>query len=352
MAALKILHIIDSLEVGGAERLLAGIVNGLNDYDNHLIILGGSERLLPEFKNLRYFGNLGASSLPGIFSKVREVRRHIRSQGINIVHSHLFVPGLFSRLVCPEGVALFNSIHSIPSIDIYRASRLNLWLEKLTYRKRHHILGVSRAVLEDFDRVVGIRGKADVLYNFIDDKYWKDTVEKGPRGSGLRLVSVGNLRPPKNYLYALEAFKDMPGGVTLDIYGDGELRGVLEERIRRDNLPIRLCGISDEVDRILPSYDAFLMTSLYEGQPLSLLEAMASGLPVLLSDIPVLRETAGENALYFSLTDPGSLVRVVKSVLSGEVDMTGIARRGRENVQRMAKKEAYFKQLRNLYLNS
>jgi glycosyltransferase involved in cell wall biosynthesis len=257
---------------------------------------------------------------------------------------------IFARLATPKSVPLFNSIHSIPSGDIYKGNKLILWFDKLTYKKHHHILAVSNEVLTDFDRCVGVKGHGTVLYNFIENKFWGNTAKKSFLLTSLKLVSVGNLRYPKNYPFAIEAFKTMPKGVTLDIFGEGEMRDNLQKQIDEFKLPVRLCGSCSNLESVLPQYDVFLMTSFYEGQPVSLLEAMACGLPSLLSDIPVLREVAGDNALYFNIDDPQNLVRLIESIQSGKFNLAELSEKSFERVEKIAKKDHYMKKLCQLYL--
>jgi glycosyltransferase involved in cell wall biosynthesis len=162
-------------------------------------------------------------------------------------------------------------------------------------------------------------------------------------------VSVGNLRHQKNYPYLLEAFKKIPRGVSLDIYGEGIMRNELQEEIDRHQLSIRLLGLRDDLVSILPSYDAFVMSSFFEGQPLSLLEAMAVGLPAFLADIPVLREVAGEHAVYFDNKDPESFRTLIKKVQQGEIDLVSIAAAGYKRVSEFAHREQYIAKLEALY---
>jgi glycosyltransferase involved in cell wall biosynthesis len=257
---------------------------------------------------------------------------------------------ILARLSTPRKVRQFNSIHAISSMAAYDGNKLVLIIERLTYRKRHHIIAVSGEVLADFKKHVGIRGASSVLYNFIDDSFF----EKGPRQhfstAGLKLVAVGNLRHQKNYPYLLESFKKLPPGISLDIYGEGIMRNELQEEIDRHQLNIRLLGLRDDLVSVLPSYDAFVMSSFFEGQPLSLLEAMAVGLPSFLADIPVLREVAGDHAIYFDNHDPESFRAQIKKAQAGEVDLEAIAAAGYKRVNEFAHREQYIEKLEALYL--
>ncbi|HEX7905925.1 MAG TPA: glycosyltransferase [Chitinophagaceae bacterium] len=346
----KLLHIIDSLAVGGAEKLLVGIINGLEQYEHHLILLKGPEILLPQLRQDLSFNNLQCHSFAQLFTKIPVVKKYIREHKIDIVHSHLYESNLLARLSTPRSVSLVNSIHAISSLASYKVNRMSLYMEKLTYKKRHVVVAVSKTVLEDFDEWVGLKGNKHVLYNFIEEKFFQPFQEKPGLPDGrLKLVAVGNLRWQKNYPYLLEAFKKIPEGVTLDIYGEGGLKANLQQQIDTYHLPIKLCGTHYDMEKVLPTYDAFVMSSFYEGQPVSLLEAMASGLPAILSDIPVLREVNEDKAIYFDIDNTDSFVSVIKAILDGKYNLAGFARAGHQRVNEFAHRQQYLEQLLTIY---
>jgi glycosyltransferase involved in cell wall biosynthesis len=345
----RLLFIIESLAVGGAEKLLVNLLNELKGYELHLIVLSSPVPLagqinpdvkvtLCNFKTNRQF-----ITIPNF------LRKYIRENKIDIVHSHLYWPNIYSRMATPRHVKLINHIHAINSLSAYTLSKKTLWLDKMTYRKRHEIVAVSKEVLDDFDKWVGLKGKSSYIYNNIDDKYFKPRPAKTFSESGLKLVMVGNLRTQKNYPYILEAFKKMPAGVTLDIYGEGYMREPMQKTIDENNLAVKLCGVLPNLDEILPTYDAFVMCSFYEGFSLGLMEAMASGLPALLSDIPVLREAGSDIALYFKLDDPGSAVERVKEILANKSMLKDMSDRGIKWAHKLASKEEFMRNTEALY---
>lgn len=348
----KILHVIDSLGVGGAEKLLVGIINELKDFENHLLIFRGPETLRPEMHGLASFENMRSPSLKRSLTMVPAVRRLIRSKGVDLIHSHLYESNIMTRLAAPSGVPVFNSIHAVSSLASYNESRLSYWLEKLTYKKKHRIIGVSHTVLDDFNKYIGIKGPATVLYNFIEDVFFENAPKQSFNRSALKLVAVGNLRHQKNYPYLLEAFRHLPKNISIDVYGEGTLREELQSEIDRHGLNIHLKGLRDDLHRVLPQYDLFVMCSHFEGQPVSLLEAMACGLPSALSDIPVLREVGqAASALYFDLSNPRSLANKIMEVSGGQHDLAAMSEKGYRFSFEHAKKTEYMNQLQSLYLS-
>lgn len=347
---MKILHIIDSLGIGGAEKLLLGSINSLREHENHLVVLREPESLRKDLSPDCRYTNLGMKDWRQLRSKSRVVRQYIRDNKIDLVHCHLYWSNILARMATPKKIPVFNSIHAISSMASYRINKKSLWLERITYRKRHSIIAVSQEVLKDFDEWIGIKGDSHVLYNFIDDKFFQScTASPYKPGDPLRLVAVGNLRWQKNYPYLVESFKKLPDGVSLDIYGEGDLRKGFQEEIDKHHLQIRLCGTRDDLRDVLPQYDLFVMSSFYEGQPVSLLEAMACGLPVMLSDIPVLKEVTGGDAIYFNIGDPEDFVNKIKEVINGAYDLAALARRGRERVERIARRSNYVEKLEGIY---
>jgi len=345
----KILHIIDSLGIGGAERLVVDTINSLHNYEHHLVILHDPENLKIEISAHVPFLNLHQSSYWQLYANAKKIKRYIKRNNVNLVHSHLYFSSILARLATPHRIPLLNSLHIISSLDNYTNNKLSLYLEKLTYHKRHHIIAVSKQVLTDFNKWIGIKGNATVLYNFINDKFFQDSPKATIDTNSFKLVAVGNLRHQKNYPYLIEAFKHLPRNVKLDIYGEGPLREVLQKQIDEHCLNIQLLGSKKDLHEKLPFYDAFIMSSFFEGQPLSLLEAIASGLPALLADIPELREVNGGHAVYFSLNNPLDLVKKIKAILDRKIDIIQHVKPALEHINQFARKEIYMNNLRELY---
>jgi glycosyltransferase involved in cell wall biosynthesis len=347
----KVLHIIDTLTIGGAEKLLVGTINDLPEFEHHLIYLTGSDALLSELNvHCRVF-KLNARTKLGFLKSVFFIRRYLKKHKIGIVHSHLCLATVIARMACPANVKLFSTIHNLPSKSYFKSSKLLKWMEKFTYRSRHHIVAICQEVFDDYDRCIGVKGPYTILNNFVEDKYFQPAFKPMSYNGTLRLIAVGNLKYQKNYPYLIEVFKNLPRSIHLDIYGSGDLAYHLQSDIDRYNLSnIRLCGIRHDIEKVLLNYDALIMSSHYEGQPLAVLEAMASGIPVILSDIPVLHEVTNDQALFFDINDPADLEKKLRSLANHEIDLDVIAAANFKRAKRIAKKENYMVALRNMYL--
>jgi glycosyltransferase involved in cell wall biosynthesis len=350
MAKTNILHVIDTLGVGGAEKVMIGTINGMPQFQHHVLHLNGPDTLASHLPESSKVENLNYRSRFDIFRCAFKLRRYIQKNNIGIVHSHLPLATLVARIACPKNVKLFTTIHSLPSKNYYAESNLTKWMEKLTYRKRHHIIAICHEVFKDYNQCVGIKGAYTILYNYVEDVYHATEYQKANFNGTFRMVAVGNLKKAKNYPYLVEAFKAMPKNIHLDIYGSGPLEQQLKTEIEKHNLNIRLCGVRDDIQNVLPKYDAFIMSSIFEGQPISLLEAMACGMPAILSDIPVLREVTNNKAIFYKLDDVNDLVTKITSIADHKVDLDEYAQSNFERVQRIASKENYMHTLSKLYL--
>ena len=92
-----------------------------------------------------------------------------------------------------------------------------------------------------------------------------------------------------------------------------------------------------------------MVSSFYEGQPLSLLEASACGLPAILSDIPVLHEVMEDDAIYFDIKKPESLVEKVKDILNDKYDLLRLSLNGAKKIKSIALKQRYMEKLSGIY---
>lgn len=336
--------------MGGAEMLLKNTLPLLEEYQHVVCYLGGTEELKQSFAafpvyNLHHQGHLD------ILRSIRRLRKIIRDNNAAIVHAHLFDSTLIARLACPAKVKFVFTIHNLLSKDAFEVNKLSFWAEKFLYKKRHTVIGVSEEVIKDYDKYIGVKGTANVIYNYIEDKYFESVYQARAKLCGnFRLVAVGNLRRQKNYASLLKAFlllKDYP--VTLDIYGSGDLNSFLQEMIDRDRLNVTLKGRAQNVADVLPLYDAYIMPSLFEGYGIAPMEAMAAGMPVLLSDIEVFKEVAGSSPEYFNPNNPSSIAESIKNAYKNWDEIKKRSEGNRVAIFNKASKQVYKEKLLDVY---
>lgn len=299
-----IIHFIDSLSVGGAETLLKNTVFILPEFYHIIIYLNEPHTIKSHIAGgnveFIYLDYKGWTHLPSLSLKLKRIIKKVKPF---LVHSHLFYSTLLARLSVPKDIPLMSTLHSIYSVDAFGKNRFSIWAERMTLRERYHLVGVSKYVLNDYLHYVPFEGKKFVLYNFLPDEFFEKKPKKSLSNT-LKCIAVGNLKEAKNYRYLLNIFKELKHTeATLDIYGEGNGKEMLTAIIKQHNLPVKLCGLINNVKEVLDKYDLFIQASSHEGFGLSVVEAMARRIPLAVSDIQVFRETTHSAAHFFPLND-------------------------------------------------
>jgi glycosyltransferase involved in cell wall biosynthesis len=139
------------------------------------------------------------------------------------------------------------------------------------------------------------------------------------------LLSVGRLRGPKDFLTLVRAVAELePGSVRLRIAGDGPDRGALEAEVARLGLEeaVELLGMRTDIAELLAAAGVFVLCSDSEGLPMSVLEAMAAGVPVVataVGGVPELVSDA-ETGILVPPRDPAALARAL-GALAADADL-------------------------------
>lgn len=162
----------------------------------------------------------------------------------------------------------------------------------------------------------------------------------------------------KNYSGMIALFKQLHHSklagtdARLHIYGEGSMKSSLEQEAEKKQAPVLFKGRTNNMANLLPKYDAYISTSIYEGYGIAPMEALACGLPIFISDIPVYREVYGGYAFYIDLTDHSG-----KSFLSAVEAYQQLTpqqkklhqQQGMEHAAAMAGDKAYINRLLDLY---
>ena len=153
-----------------------------------------------------------------------------------------------------------------------------------------------------------------------------------PTPEGPYLLAVGDLRPKKNLLRLVEAFRLLRGeGLEHRLVLAGVDSGEGERvRVAAGGHPVRLTGYlpDAEMDALMRGADALVHPSLYEGFGLVLVEAMARGVPVVAARATALPETGGDACDYFDPLDVGDMAAAIRRVVDDRAHRAELARRG------------------------
>lgn len=350
---LKVLHVITSMGIGGAEVLLANSLakDGLQEYtDNSIALFEGTSWVINRIdKNVKWH-HLNYKNIFSLPRVLYDLRKIIKENKIDVVHTHLTRSGFLTHLILPKKVKHVHTIHTTYSKN-FETGKTLLWIEKKFYFKsrRANIISLSDYTKKDFLEAIDFKGNIFVLNNFVEDVYFN--LHKLPYPSDsrtLKLIAVGTLKKLKNFEFLLEVFdylKDYP--ITLDIYGDGD-QEPYKKVIRANNLKVNMMGATPDLPGVMAKYDLFIMPSIFEGFPLVLFEAMASGVPVMLSQLDSLKCIAKENAIYFNF-EAKSVADIIQSIFEQKIDINSLAKKARSYAEETVKREKYIARLLDIY---
>lgn len=351
-----VLHIIDYLGYGGAEAMLVKVLKELKEYNNIVVTLNPQNHFGDEFSCDTYYClHMGSfARFPFAITKLKKI---FRENKVDLVHSHLFTATLVARLATPANIPLVTTIHTnVSTSNDYKKWYIKL-LEGISYRfHRSSIIAVSQNVMEQYFAFLHHKPyKKHLLYTFVDVERLQvqpnpvPEIQKGV----FTLAAIGALRYPKNQQYLIRAFEKLKGeNFELHIYGDGVLRPQMEQAIAASGVRVKLMGEVKHASGLLPQYNLYVMPSEFEGFSLSVLEAMAMQVPMLLSDIPSFREQCSDTAMYFDLNDVNDFLAKLRRIAADKQLQTDLASAARERVYNNFTLTHHMEGLRNIYADT
>jgi len=359
-APVPVFHLITELDVGGAQKALACLLARL-DRDNFsptvACLYNGDRVVAQEIRQL----NLPVIDL-GMTAKWRwdafwRLYRLLRRQRPTILHTWMFHANFPGRLL---GRLTGTPIIISSERTMGHESRWRYWLNRITEPLTDRVTCVSRLVAEFVVEKVGIpRCKIIVIPNGIDVRAFDRVSTRQQARATLRLPSdsmlvgtVARLNPVKRLDVLLQAMASLDNACVV-IVGDGVERARLETLSNELGLAERVhfAGQQDDVRPWLAALDVFALTSDWEGMPNAVLEAMATGLPVVATAVGGTPEVVvdGETGLLVPPRDPNALAQAITCLLREPDLRRKMGRAGRERVERHFSIEETVRQTEALY---
>jgi glycosyltransferase involved in cell wall biosynthesis len=327
-----ILYVVSRLRPSGPTNQLYYILKHLGDeFDATVLTLSpeSEETELPRFRDLDVeYETLGLSRWEGLVFGPQRLRRKVDTIGPDILQTQGIRADSLSALFLSEYPRI-TTIRNYP-YDDYPAKFGDLQGKAMAaehvrmYRRIDHLVACSETIA---DRMRRHRIDATPIQNGVDTEAYQPVEqdekvrlreELGISESATVFVSVGTLIPRKNPLDVIEAFQEatIEDGVLI-ILGDGPLEAECTALAANDN-QVRMEGWVNDVAVYLRASDFFISASSSEGLPNTVMEALASGLPVVLSDIQSHQEILQYNSavgIGFELGEPRALSTAMEEVV-------------------------------------
>lgn len=332
MKPIRVLQVLTAMNRGGAETMIMNYYRAMNRnniqfdfmvhreevgvYEAEIRSLGGKIFKMPALSPKNYFNYTKAlhiffkshpeynviHSHMNAYSYVILKIAKLNNVPIRIAHSHTSIEPFYKKIFLKNTdviTTLKDSVqsvvrHFVPKVANYYFScgqKAGLWLfGKKNYSKVTIINNAVNSTQFSYNNEIGNEYKTNL--KLLDKKV---------------IGHVGNFVEAKNHLFLIRVFKKMlekNKNLVLLLVGQGYLQSKIEEEVKKLEIEnsVRFLGVRDDIPNLMQAFDLFLFPSLYEGLPLTLVEAQASGLKIIASDA-ITNEVEVTNLVTFCSLD-------------------------------------------------
>ncbi len=311
----RVLLILGEFNTGGGERMLYELAQNIdpNEYEIQIICTGNASNTLLEKEVCNrfdvVFGNvnhLRVRTLVKIFTLIDRFKP-------DIIHAHLggVVFAVPYAIIHPKSKLLITA-HTRPDKAFdKKVERAIRWLVK--HRENNiRIVAVSKKNAEDMTMWLNSNHMCAYVNNGIDVTKFANTIKHNQ----FTYINVASQNENKNQMAILLAFKKLKNecpNIKLILVGDGPKHRELVEFCNKNGLSedVEFTGVVNDVYNYTAQADVFVQASFREAMPLSIIEAMASGLGIVATDVGGLRDVVDDNAI---LITPGNVEELYQAM--------------------------------------
>ena len=326
---MKVIQIMPKFDLAGAEIMCENLVYSLRNLGVDIIVVSLysqrtpiTDRMEAAGIDVRYLDKKLGLDL----SIIRKLKKIFKQEKPDALHSHLYV----KQYAIPAAILarVKRRVHTVHNVAEKELGSKKRKLAKIFYRHN----GVTPVALSDIVRESIVReynivaDKIPVVYNGIDLSRCFPKEDYESKGHHFSILHIGRFETQKNHPMLLEAFSKFhracPNSV-LRLIGDGAGREAAEDLARKLDIIdcVEFSGKQSDVYRYLHEADIFVLPSLYEGVPMTLIEAMGTGLPIVATAVGGVPDMLkdGENALLTAVDSQEVADAMLK--LANDVDL-------------------------------
>lgn len=286
---MRIIHVIPNLNVGGAETMMKNLITEQENSGHNVTVIAFYQSDSSIRKALESIGieivfidKKAGFDLSAIF----KLKRVFDSKNPDAIHTHLYVlPYVF---LASRKRKIVHTIHTVAEKE---RSGIAVYLTRMIYHSRRVTpVAISDEIRNSISQFHNIpENNIPVVLNGapISNYYEKESYNISDKA---RIIHVGSLIPLKNHelmINVANMLKKQNIKFKMEFAGVGNLKDKLEEQVINFHLEdcVEFVGLKDDISLFLKDADLFIFPSQYEGVPMSLIEAMASGLPIIASNV-------------------------------------------------------------------
>ena len=318
---IKVLHVISSMETGGAEKLLCELLPALQKQGcaTELLVF---KRVHSEFEKKLETQGIRIHSLEAgnVYDPRNIFRLRKFFKGYNLIHAHLFPTGYYcAAATLGSTIKCFYTEHS--TSNRRRDYPILRWPERIIYKRFTTIICISEAVRNNLAAWLGNKfyDRLKVINNGIDLKPFEKAIGTTEPEPYILMVSrFGSMKDQATVIRAFAQLHHQNLRLKFAGAGPGEdpCRKLADKLVVSDN--VDFLGERSDVPELMKGACIGVQSSLYEGFGLTAAEFMAAGVPVIASDVPGLRDVVAGAGLLFKVADAADLASKIESLFDDE----------------------------------
>ena len=351
MQKIRILHIVHSLNIGGLERVVINLAKGLLEKGHQPVICCLSEKgRLSEQAENSGVPVFALAKKDGIDPRIPfQLRSVIKAGVFDLIHTHNeagLIYGALSALMAGQR----KIVHTEHGKEAeYQDDKRLQQIEGFLLRRVRDVVLVSSQLREIMPAVRRLdQNRVHTIVNGIDADVYsihrhraRMKIALGLKPDGFVIGHIARMIPLKNQQFLLSVFEELRKefeGIQLVLVGDGPSRRELEERCIRAGMEqdVLFIGSRTDIPEVLSVMDLFLLTSTTEGISVTVLEAMAAGIPVIASRVggnPEVIED-GKNGFLLELDGVQNWVAKAGELIVSPEERARISFNGKHSVRR------------------